>query len=307
MKILVYSASGLIGLNLLKHLQDNNPNVQLYIIHDRSIPKNFFTLLGINAKNLIRLTNLDRINIKFDEIYHCGFSSQPSVFITNINRTIDKNVLITPVLINSLTESGAIFYMSTSEIYSGCSLFPCDETHLGDLSKMGNRITYVLSKLLTEKLIEKLSGPKQRYYLLRVSLVYGPGVFLDDARVMYSFIREALYGNIIIKGSQSPIRNYLYIDDFVAAMLKLRSKNSGIYNIGGEAPVSIGDLAKLVSNFCQSDIQFSNQGENSVILSAPDMVHLSMSKLKQNIDFQPKTDLSSGVQKVIEWFKLINS
>lgn len=304
MKILIYSASGLIGINLVKKLAGDGFNNQIYLVSDRDIPPLFFIKMGINLKNIKIVADLKNLQVEFDEIYHCGYSSQPDIFLNNPLVTIEKNISITPILMKILSPEGTIFYMSSSEVYSGCKILPCDETHLGDLSSMGNRITYCISKLTTEKLIEGTTLPNQKYYIIRVSLVYGPGVFPGDSRVMYKFIRESINGTIYIKGSPNAIRRYLYIDDFVDGLLYLRGQKSGIYNLGGEYPITILNLAKLISEHTKANIEIL-ENTDKFKDSAPMEVNLTMNRIKALTKFSQKVDLESGIQNVIKWMSQV--
>jgi nucleoside-diphosphate-sugar epimerase len=96
MKILIYSASGLIGINLVKKLSSISLNNQIYLVSDRTIPTLFFTKMGINLQNIKIVPDLEKLEIEFDEIYHCGYSSQPDIFLNNPLVTIEKNISITP-------------------------------------------------------------------------------------------------------------------------------------------------------------------------------------------------------------------
>jgi len=304
MKILIYSASGLIGINLVKKLSSISLNNQVYLVSDRTIPTLFFTKMGINLQNIKIVPDLEKLEIEFDEIYHCGYSSQPDIFLNNPLVTIEKNISITPLLMRMLSSKGTIFYMSSSEVYSGCKIMPCDETHLGDLNSMGNRITYCISKLTTEKLIEGSILSSQKYYLIRVSLVYGPGIFPGDSRVMYKFIKESTTGAICINGSPDAIRRYLYIDDFVDGVLYLRGQKSGIYNLGGETPITILNLAELISKQTKAKLEIL-EDKNKFKDSAPMEVNLTMNKIKALTQFSQKIDLESGIHNVIKWMSQV--
>jgi nucleoside-diphosphate-sugar epimerase len=305
MKILIYSASGLIGINLVKKLSNLSSNNQIYLVSTRNIPSLFYTEMGIKLENIKLVPDINKLKIEFDEIYHCGYSSQPDIFLKSPLITIEKNISITPLLMRMLSPEGSIFYMSSSEVYSGCKVLPCDETHLGDLNSMGDRITYCISKLITEKLIEGAILPSQKFFLIRVSLVYGPGVFPEDLRVMYKFIRESRTGVINIKGSPDAIRRYLYVDDFVEGVLSLRGQKSGIYNLGGELPVTILNLAQIIRKHTGAELEIV-ASKNKFRDSAPIEVNLTMNKIKAVTKFSQKIDLESGIQSVIKWLSQVD-
>lgn len=77
----------------------------------------------------------------------------------------------------------------------------------------------------------------------------GAGLPLDGHFAIGNFIRDALdKEQIVIRGDGKGVRSYLYAADLAAWLITLLLKggNREVYNVGSDAEVTIGDLARTV-------------------------------------------------------------
>jgi UDP-glucose 4-epimerase len=87
---------------------------------------------------------------------------------------------------------------------------------------------------------------------LRLTNVYGPRQLVKHNRQGFIgwFIRTAVEnGEIQVYGDGSQLRDFVYVDDAADAFLRAGASdacNGGVFNVGGEAPVSHRDLVTLL-------------------------------------------------------------
>jgi len=158
--------------------------------------------------------------------------------------------------------------------------------------------------------VAKLAGEyycsifQQIYGLDTVSLryfnVYGPrqAPGTDYAAVVPAFISSVLSGKPpVIYGNGEQTRDFVYVKDVAGAnILAAESKATGIYNIGSGVPVSINELARLVTRLA---------GENGIppVYKAPrpgDIMHsLADISRARSFGFQPGYSLEDGLNEFI--------
>ena len=306
-KILITGASGVIGLNFLKHFSQRQADGELIEIHavsKREIPelfiKEFCSGSIVFHNSIAELQDAD-----FELIFNCGGPSQPSIFTSNPKLVIDANILEIPVLLMKLSEFGTFIQMGTSEIYSGCADLPCTEDHRGVLGANNPRRTYVLAKELAEIILQSYAKPEQKVLALRVSLVFGPGATLEDNRVLYELIKKGLKGEILLEGSPSAIRRYLYVDDFIEMtniLIVTIKPGFSTYNLGGVESLSIMEMAEEIGRQTGSSVQIKPSNDNRTV-GAPAEVWVSLERFSEiALGYKPRI-FSNGLTETIQWTK----
>ncbi len=89
----------------------------------------------------------------------------------------------------------------------------------------------------------------QNYLIVRPSNVYGAG--MNSETVIGDYLSQYQQGKKTINLKKAyPIRDFIFIEDFVDGLLKLVLKNfEGVYNISSGTPTSIKDLADILDSF----------------------------------------------------------
>ena len=120
---------------------------------------------------------------------------------------------------------------------------------------------YAVHKLTLEHYLNVLATTRGlRYCVLRLSNPYGP--FWPAERKSYGlinqFIARALVGEAIdIFGEGSQQRDYIYVDDFVSALLATSAAQAcwgEIFNIGGAQPISIRDAVETIASLIDTTV-----------------------------------------------------
>ena len=153
-------------------------------------------------------------------------------------------------LLNLAKDQKAKFlFASTSEVYGDCDKIPQKEDYLGFISTKSLRSCYSNGK----RIAETLCFDFQRKYKMDIKIArifnsYGPGLKIDDGRVISNFITQALDKvPLSIVGDGNQTRSFCFISDTVNALLLLMNSDfCDPINIGNPNEISIIKLAKLI-------------------------------------------------------------
>lgn len=136
--------------------------------------------------------------------------------------------------------------------------------------------------------------------MARIFNTYGPGMRLDDGRVMTEFITAALAGRPLrLDAGGEQTRSFCYIDDMLEGLVLLMGAEDGYspINIGTGEEVTLLELAQMVIELL---------GSQSKIITAPRRADDPMKRKADNsmaeqlLCWRPKTPLNIGVKRIAE-------
>ncbi|MDX1838013.1 NAD-dependent dehydratase [Legionella taurinensis] len=198
-----------------------------------------------------------------------------------------------------------LIYSSSASVYGDAVEVPMTEEH-----PFNNKNFYGSTKISGEAMC---SAFYDRYGLqvigLRYMNVYGPG---QDQHAVYSGVIPIMLNKIdaneapTINGDGSQAYDFIYVEDVARANLcALQSETAyGFYNVGTEVQTTIKQLCELILSLKQSRLMV-----NYKPYSADDARQLvknrigSVQKAREEIDFQYRYDLKTGLEKLIHWRK----
>ena len=137
---------------------------------------------------------------------------------------------------------------------------------------------------------------------LRLYAVYGPGEDLkrDYASVPYLFARDMVQGRRpIIFGDGSQVRDFIYIDDAIQAILHaVDESNLQVIEIGSGLEVSFNQIVDVVNNIIGESIKptYWDTPDNYVTKTKCDPTLI-------NAIYQPKHTFVAGMKKLIRSLK----
>jgi len=302
-KVLVTGGAGFLGSHLCRKLWEKGN----YVI----AIDNFFT--G-NKRNLRELVNLkldtfylfyQDINQPFhfevDEIYHLACPASPVYYQKNPVRTIETCVKGTFNVLDLCRNVGAkSLIASTSEIYGDPLIHPQVESYLGNVNTLGPRSNYDEGKRCAEAL--SYSFAKQYdmdIKIVRIFNTYGPNMALNDGRVVTNFITQALKNDpITVYGDGRQTRSFCYVDDMIDAFIKVMENGKSVdpINLGNPVETTMVELAETIISLTnsKSEIIFNDLPKDDPTRRKPDIT-----KAKQLLNWEPKTNLIDGLNKTI--------
>ena len=305
MRVLITGGAGFIGPHLVKRLLADG--------HQVVVLDNFSSGLRDNLKGLpVELGEGDvaaPFDIACDQIYHLACPASPVFYqkdgvgtlITAFNGTHQA-------LLNAERHKARILVASTSEVYGDPAVSPQPETYFGNVNTWGPRACYDEGKRAAEALCyEFQTQGRADVRVARIFNTYGPGMRLDDGRVMTEFIAAALAGRPLrLDAAGEQTRSFCFIDDMVEGLMALMSfdGNPGPVNLGSADEVKLSQLAELV---------VAMAGSTSAIMQAPRRLDDPMQRKPDTVlatavlGWRPQIKLAVGLEMLIRSIRKIST
>jgi CDP-glucose 4,6-dehydratase len=143
----------------------------------------------------------------------------------------------------------------------------------------------------------------------RAGNVIGGGDFAND-RIIPDCVRAAMKGETIIVRNPHSIRPYQHVLEPLCAYLMIiqaqyeDASKSGYFNVGPDECdcVTTGELVDLFCDYWGEGLAWENH-----FVGGPHEAHflkLDCSKLKSKFQWQPRWNVSTAVEKTVEWTKV---
>lgn len=196
------------------------------------------------------------------------------------------------------------FQASTSEVYGDPLVHPQPESYRGSVNCYGPRAMYDEAKRYAEALIYSYREryPEVQTRIARFFNTYGPRMDADDGRVVSNLIVQALADKpLTIYGDGSQTRSFCYVSDLVEGIaLLIDSDESDPVNLGNPAEFTIKELAELVLELTDSDVELTTKPlpTDDPLQRKPDIT-----KAKELLDWEPTIALREGLLETIEYFR----
>lgn len=158
---------------------------------------------------------------------------------------------------------------------------------------------YAHSKYLAEEACKFYSKEYNvRTTIIRPFNIYGIGQ--DEKFLIPYVIKQALEDNKIKVKDLAPKRDYVYLDDFIDALMASMNsvKKFAIYNIGSGISLSVKDVINYVQKILGTDKKIISK--NTARKNEINNVIADVTKAGKYLKWHPKTSFYQGIKKVIE-------
>lgn len=310
-KILITGGAGFIGSHLAQKLAQLEHEVtildNLDPYYDVEIKKKNIELVLRNKNcNFINGDILDKgqledvVKDEVEFIYH--EAAQPGVraSVDNPLKPNEVNVKGTLNVLDAARQADVkrVINASSSSVYGKVEYLPFDEKH-----PTQPLAPYGVSKLVAEhycRVYTELYGIPT--VSLRYFTVYGPRMRPDLAIPI--FTRALIKGESpTIFGNGEQTRDLTYIEDIVSANLMLLETDGAdgeTLNVGGGKRITVIQLYEHLKRLLESDVEpiygEEIKGDAKHTLS-------NIEKAGKLIGYKPTTDIETGLEKFINWFK----
>lgn len=197
-----------------------------------------------------------------------------------------------------------LVFASTRQIYGKPEYLPVDEKHplrpvdVNGINKMAGERYHLL--------YNDIYGI--RSCVLRLTNTYGPRMRVKDARQTFLgiWIRLLIEGKPFEVWEGDQLRDFTYVDDVVDALLMAginRRADGLVFNLGGDAAISLKDLAALL-------IEVNGGGDYRVHPFPPDRKRIDIGDyyadfrhIRTVLGWKPKVPLRHGLDQTLSFYR----
>ena len=303
MKVLVTGGAGFIGSHLVDRLVQEG--------HEVIIVDNLVTGKRRNINRAARFYKQDIQSWRLERVFR---NERPNVVMhlaaqMDVRKSVEDpmfdaqvNILGTLNVLQQAVKHGVrkvVFSSSGGAIYGEQEMYPAPESHVTKPMS-----PYGLSKLCGEQYLsyyQRSSG--LQVVSLRYANVYGPRQDPEgEAGVVAIFIQKMLNNEqAVINGNGRQTRDFVFVEDVVEANLAVMGQETqGTYNVGTGVETSINDLFRILvqhtGSTCKEVHGPAKKGEQARSV-------IDNTRLRHELSWEPKGELSEGLKKTVEYFR----
>ena len=330
MRIMVTGGAGFIGSALIRHIMSETDHLVInvdklsYAGNADSIgPIKDTTRYVFEKVDICDAAQIDRVFTEHqpDVVMHLAAESHVDRSIIDASEFIKTNIFGTYVLLEQsrkywegLTDprkrAFKFQHISTDEVYGdlkGASALFTEETPYAPSSP------YSASKASSDHLVRAWWRTfKLPILITNCSNNYGPFQFPE--KLIPLIISNALEGKKLpIYGDGKQIRDWLYVDDHVKALLQvlLNGVNGETYNIGGHNELTnievVTQICALLDELSPSKLDGVKRYRDLIHHVEDRVGHdgryaIDASKIANDLGWTPDENFASGIEKTVRWY-----
>lgn len=311
--VLITGGLGFIGSNLARRLVDLGTRVLLV---DSLIPEyggNLANIAGIEHRVRINISDVrDEYSMRYlvqgqDYLFNLAGQTSHMDSMHDPYTDLDINARAQLSILEACRKNNPsikVVFASTRQIYGKPDYLPVDEQHLlrpvdvNGINKMAGEWYHILYHNVYD--IHTCA--------LRLTNTYGPRMRVKDARQTFLgiWIRLAVEGKPFEVWGGEQRRDFTYVDDAVDAMLVAATSECAkgqVFNLGGEAVVSLHELADLL-------VEVNGGGKYEVRSFPPDRKRIDIGDYYSDyrhaqslLGWQPQVSLREGLTHTLAFYR----
>ena len=313
-RVLVTGGLGFIGSNLARKLVSEGATVTLcdaMIEGYGGNPANVREIrsdVAIDTADVRDAAAMERLVAGQEVVFHLAAQVSHVMSLSNPYPDIDINIKGTAVLLEAcrkVNPDALVVRSGTRGQYGPAVKLPVSETTPSD-----PRGIYEISQLSAEMICRtytRIHGI--RTVPLRLTNVYGPRGQMKHSQfgVVNWFARLALEGKPIpIFGSGQILRDFLYVDDCVEALLlaALEPRAVGeVLNVGHDRPSTFLEVAELLRELVAGTrLEFTDFSPERKAQEPGDFVS-DITKIRGLLGWEPRVGLRDGLSRTVEFYR----
>jgi NAD dependent epimerase/dehydratase len=307
--VLVTGAGGFIGSHLVEYLLAKGARVRAFVRYNSRDDPGLLRMLSTQNFNRIEIIAGDledehavRKAVQgIQVIFHLGAMISIPYSYHHPVETAKTNLLGTLNILTAMQESQVerLIHTSSSEVYGTAIITPISESH-----PLQGQSPYSASKIGADKLVESFyCSFETPVVTVRPFNTYGPR---QSARaVIPTIITQALTKDKIYLGNQDTIRDFTYVKDTVAGLVKAAEKpgiEGEVLNLGTGQEITIGELAQKIIQKTGRTVEITIDTLRLRPKNSEVMRLLSdNSHARKILGWEPEISLDDGLDRTIEW------
>lgn len=311
-KVLVAGGAGFVGTNLILKLKDLDAKITA--TYHRHKPQIKDPSIKFIQADLTKAKDCEKVVRGQQHVFMCAANTSGAGIIEKTPLVhVTPNVIMNTLMMESAYESGVkkFLFISSNTVYPPFT-HPVKEDEAWEAEPYEKYFPVAWMKRFGEKLGEiyttKVKDP-MIVVVLRPANMYGP---YDDfnwetSHVIPALIRKVVERHTPVKvwGNGKEVKDIIYVEDSVEGMLLAMAKINQFVpiNIGTAKGVSI---RKIIKKIIEVD-----KYKNAIVrydTSKPTMIRkriLNVNLAKRILNFQAQTDIVSGLEKTINWYRSV--
>lgn len=283
-RIGVTGASGFIGKLLINTLYEQGYHITALTRSNTNFPENVKVINGDLLDDKKVKLFLHDIGI----IVHLAARQLPPedlFFRENVSGTFNlvKNMAEFPVK--------QLLYLSTMAVYGDQG-----EKIITEKDTCKPTSSYGITKYLAETICRYWeTTTNNKLTILRPFNVYGKG---SKIGVVYNMLKNVKEGKpIIIYGDGMQKRDFLYVDDVIAAIvIALKEEKEGVFNLGYGKDTTVLDLAEQIKKIYAQKVKISFKQNEA---GKANRIEYSINKAQSVLGWTAKVTLEEGLNKIL--------
>ncbi len=307
--VLVTGAGGFVGSHLVECLVRENCRVRCLVEYDsrgdigwlEEVATDVAAEIEVIAGDLRDADAVGNCVAGTDVVFHLGALIAIPYSYQNPRQVVETNVLGTLNLVQAARAANVerVVHTSTSEVYGTARSVPIGEDH-----PLQGQSPYSASKIGADKIAESFHNSfALPVATIRPFNIYGPR---QSARaVIPTIITQALSGNKVRLGSLHPTRDFTFVTDAAEGFVKIAECDAaigGVFNLGSNAEISIGDLAEKIAGLIGKDIEIEwDDARQRPEQSEVERLWADSTRAADTFGWKPSVALEDGLGRTIKW------